>query len=130
MPITWRTGQGGRIDVAFSDPYSLPESEKVMKEIYARPDVGRPLRFLVDVRQSSPPDADFVLNAVTFWQAHVRDMWKAKVAVVAATDAQIDKAEFTERSAAWRDLPFTLRVFRDVPEAERWLNDEREGARG
>ena len=39
MPITWRVGgDGRRIEIVFTDPYSIPESERVMKEIFARPE--------------------------------------------------------------------------------------------
>ena len=122
MPITWQR-TGSRIDIRFSDPYSLPESEKVMKEIYARPDIPRPLRFLVDVRHAAPPDTEFVGNAITFWQLHVTQMWGAKVAVIAATDGQVRMGHVSELTAESRDLPFTLRVFRDSEgeAAEQWL---------
>ena len=122
MPISWRmSGDGRRVEIEFSDPYSIPESERVMKEVFARPELPRPLRFLVDVRNSTAPGTDFVVNATTFWQVHVSDMWRAKVAVVAATDAQIGMAEMSERSAEWSQSPFSVRVFRDVQEAEQWL---------
>src|SRR4029450_2942738 len=52
MPITWRLN-GNRIDIAFSDPYTLAESERVMREVFADPRAKRPLRFLVDVRQGA-----------------------------------------------------------------------------
>jgi hypothetical protein len=124
MPITWRVGgDGHRIEIVFTDPYSIPESERVMKEIFARPELPRPLRFLVDVRNSQPPDMDFIVNATTFWQVHITHMWKAKVAVVAATDAQIGMAEMSERSAEWSESPFTVHVFREVHAAEQWLTE-------
>jgi hypothetical protein len=125
MAITWRVGNGGRIDVLFAGPYTSRESEDVMKEIYAQPGVARPLRFLVDVRQSNPPDTEFVINAVTFWQMHVHEMWGAKIAVVVATDGQKGMADISESSVEWRDLPFTLRAFREAEwkDAERWLAD-------
>ena len=122
MPITWRANNG-RIDVIFTGVYTTAESERVMREIYAQPNLGRPLRFLVDVRHTSPPDTEFVVNAVTFWQLHVQDMWGAKVAVVAATDGQLGMADVSERAAESRELPFTVRAFReaDWDDAERWL---------
>jgi hypothetical protein len=123
MPITWRLGSKGRIDITFSDPYTQRESEKVMAEIYAKAELDRPLRFLVDVRQSSPPDTEFVFNAITFWQLHVNDMWGAKIAVVTATDSQTGMADMSERTAEWRQLPFTIRSFqeRELDDAVRWL---------
>jgi hypothetical protein len=123
MPIRWRVGAGGIVDVLFSDPYTLAESEQAMKEIYARPGLARPLRFLVDVRKSAPPDTEFVANAITFWQLHVSDMWGAKVAVVADSERQVGMAHMSERTAASRELPFTVRVFHgsEWEEAERWL---------
>jgi hypothetical protein len=123
MPITWRRNAAGRIDVAFAEPYSTQESERVMKEIYSQPGLARPLRFLVDVRASTPPDTEFVVNAINFWQLHVRDMWGARVAVVAATDGQMGMADISEQSVEWRNLPFTVRAFRESEwqEAERWL---------
>ena len=123
MPITWRPGDNGRIDVAFTAPYTTAESERVMKEIYERDDIARPLRFLVDVRQTSPPDAEFVVNAITFWQLHVSEMWGAKIAVVTATAGQLGMAHVSEQSAEGRDLPFKVRAFRESEwtDAERWL---------
>ena len=123
MPINWRLSDGGRIDITFSDPYTQRESEKVMTDIYAKPGLDYPLRFLVDVRQSSPPDTEFVFNAITFWQLHVNDMWGAKIAVVAATDGQTGMADMSERTAEWRQLPFTVRSFREREwdDAVRWL---------
>ena len=123
MPITWRSSNRARIDVVFSDPYSLSESERVMKEIYASPEVARPLRFLIDVRRSTPPDIEFVANAISFWQQHVGEMWDARIAVVAAGERQLDMAHMSERTAEARELPFTVRVFTEsaLEEAERWL---------
>jgi hypothetical protein len=123
MPITWRVGDGGRIHILFTGPYTSAEAEHVMNEIYASPGIAQPLRFLVDVRQTTPPDAEFVVNAITFWQLHVHDMWGAKIAVVTATEGQMSMANVSEQSVEWRDLPFTVRAFReaDWSEAERWL---------
>lgn len=123
MPITWQVSDTGRIDLVFSDPYSIAESETAMKRIFADPSVGRPLRFLVDVRQSQPPDTEFVANAISFWQMHISNMWDAKVAVVAASERQVGMAHMSERAAESRELPFTVRVFREAEwkEAERWL---------
>ena len=123
MPITWQLGDGGRIDILFSGPYTIQESEKVMERIFAQPGLSRPLRFLIDVRQSAPPDTEFVVNAITFWQLHISDMWGAKVAVVAATEGQVGMAHMSEQSVEGRDLPFTLRAFREAEwkDAERWL---------
>jgi hypothetical protein len=94
-----------------------------MQEVYGRTDLQRPLRFLVDVRRSTPPDAEFVVNAVTFWQMHVHDMWGARIAVVAATDGQMGMADISSQTVEWRDLPFMLRAFREDQwkDAERWL---------
>jgi hypothetical protein len=122
MPITWQ--QSGRwIDVKFSDPYTIIESETVMKEIFREPGVARPLRFLVDVRNSAPPNTEFVTSAITFWQLHVDKMWGAKVAIVTGTDVQARMAHVSEMTAESRELPFTLRVFdqSEVAEAEQWL---------
>ena len=41
MPITWRMSASW-VDVKFSDPYTLPESEAAMKEIFAQPGLLRP----------------------------------------------------------------------------------------
>ena len=123
MPITWQVGSGGRVDVVFSDPYTMEESEKTMKAIFAHPTPARPLRLLVDVRRSAAPDTEFVVNAINFWQLHVDKMWGAKVAVVAANDAQVDMGRISERSAEARELPFTLHVFLESQwsDAEGWL---------
>jgi hypothetical protein len=124
MPITWQLAPSGHVEIVFSDPYSQIEAEKVMTHIYSEPGVPRPLRFLVDVRQSTPPDAEFVVNAITFWQLHVSHMWNAKIAVVAATERQAGMAELSELSAESRDLPFTIKRFYESErgDAERWLN--------
>jgi hypothetical protein len=124
MPIQWRAGEGGRrVDVTFSDPYSIAESERVMKEIFATPGIARPLRFLIDVRGGTPPDADFVLNATTFWQLHVSEMWGARIAIVAGSERQIGMALMSERSAESRELPFTVHVFHEsaIGAAAQWL---------
>jgi hypothetical protein len=123
MPIAWQVGSGGRVEVVFSDPYTQEESEKTMKSIFADPTPARPLRMLVDVRQSAPPDTDFVVNAINFWQLHVDKMWGARIAVIAANDAQVTMGHISERSAEARELPFTLHVFLDSQqaEAEAWL---------
>jgi hypothetical protein len=123
MPITWRVGDGERIDIVFSDPYTLEESEKTMKAIFAHPTLARPLRMLVDVRRGAPPDTEFVVNAINFWQLHVDKMWGARIAVVAASDAQVDMGHISERSAEARELPFTLHVFLESQwaDAEEWL---------
>jgi hypothetical protein len=128
MPITWQVNtQTGWIDIAFSDPYTADEAERVMKEIFAQLGLSHPLRFLVDVRGSTPPSAEFVVNATTFWQMHASDMWGAKVAIVTATEPQRAKAELTEHSAASRELPFTVRVFpeSEFDDAQRWLGQRR-----
>src|SRR5262245_49496589 len=126
MPITWRVGGGGIVEVSFSDPYTIRESEQTMKEVFARRSIGRPLRFLVDVRQSTPPDMEFVSNAITFWQLHVSEMWGAKIAVVARSERQVDMGQMSERTVASRELPFKVRVFEeaDIAEAEHWLESK------
>lgn len=124
MPITWHVNdRTGWIDIAFSDPYTADEAERVMTEVYARLGLSRPLRFLIDVRKSTPPSAEFVVNATTFWQMHAGDMWGAKVAIVTATAPQKTKAQMTENSAAQRELPFTVRVFAEaeLDAAHHWL---------
>lgn len=122
MPITWRMNASW-IDVTFTDPYTLPESEAVMKEIFAQPGVTRPLRFLVDVRNSSAPNTEFVGNAITFWQLHVDKMWGAKVAIVTGTEGQARMARVSDLTARSRELPFTLRVFdeSELAQAQQWL---------
>ena len=128
MPIGWHVSEGGRrVDVNFSDPYSIAESEKVMQEIFATPGVARPLRFLIDVRGATPPDAEFVLNATTFWQLHISEMWGAKIAIVASTERQIGMGHMSERSAESRELPFTVQVFHEseIDAAARWLEPDR-----
>ena len=124
MPITWQVNhRTGWIDITFSDPYTLDQAERVMKDVFAQLGLSRPLRFLVDVTGSTPPDSAFVVNATTFWQMHAGDMWGAKVAIVTADDRQTAKAQLSEDSAASRQLPFTVRVFpgSDIDAAQRWL---------
>jgi hypothetical protein len=122
VPITWQLN-GNRIDIVFSDPYTLAESEKVMREVFADPRAKRPLRFLVDVRHSAAPDSEFVGNAITFWQAHISHMWNARIAVVAATDAQTRMGRLSEDTAESRELPFAIRVFSESESgvATSWL---------
>jgi hypothetical protein len=125
MPITWHENhRTGWLDISFSDPYTLPEAERVMTDVYSRLGLSRPLRFLVDVTGSTPPSSEFVVNATTFWQLHAADMWGAKVAIVTATAPQQTKAELTEHSIASRELPFTVRVFTDsaFDAAKQWLS--------
>ena len=126
MPITWRVNDTGRVDVLFSDPYSIAESEKVMTQIFADTRPARPLRFLVDLRNSAAPDVEFVASAITFWQLHVSSMWGAKVAVVALNERQLDMGHMSERTAESRELPFTVRVFPESSsnDAERWLETD------
>ena len=124
MPITWRVNDHtGWIDITFTDPYTLDEAERVMKDVFALLGLSRPLRFLIDVRASTPPSAEFVVNATTFWQLHAADMWGAKIAIVTATAPQKTKAELSEHSAAARELPFTVRVFTEseTETAKQWL---------
>ena len=122
MPITWQMSRKW-IDVKFSDPYTISESETVMKEIFGHPGVTRPLRFLVDVRNSAAPNTEFVTSAITFWQLHVDKMWGAKVAIVTGTAVQARMAHVSEMTVESRELPFTLRVFdqSELPQAEQWL---------
>ena len=122
MPIIWRLN-GTRVDITFSDPYTLAESEKVMREVFADPRARRPLRFLVDVRHSAAPDAEFVGNAITFWQAQISHMWDARIAVITATDNQVRMGRLSEDTAESRGLPFTVRVFDEsgVADAASWL---------
>lgn len=122
MAVTWRMSPDG-IDIKFSDPYSLAESERVMKEVFARPDVPRPLRLLVDVRDTTPPTTEFVSSAVNFWQLHVDKMWGARIAIVTDTTGQTRMAHVSERTAEWRELPFTLRTFdgAEWAQARDWL---------
>jgi hypothetical protein len=123
MPIAWRATPTGRVEMVFSDPYTIRESEDAMKQVYADPRIVRPLRFLVDVRQSTPPDTEFVANAITFWQLHVSEMWGAKIAVMTATERQDGMAHLTEHTTEARELPFTLRVFHadEWDAARQWL---------
>jgi hypothetical protein len=123
MPITARVGSNRWIEILFTDPYTREESEQVMKGIFARLGLPRPLRFLVDVRQSTPPDAEFVIGAITFWQLHISDMWGARIAIITSTDEQTAMAELSEHSARGRELPFELRAFppSDLSGATAWL---------
>jgi hypothetical protein len=126
MPITWRVGGGSIVEIVFSDPYTIADSEHAMKEVFAHRSLPRPLRFLVDVRDSAPPDTEFVASAITFWQLHVSEMWDAKIAVVAASERQLGMAQMSERTVASRELPFTVRVFEDpdLHKAEEWLEHD------
>ena len=122
MPITW--GINGRvIEVTFSDPYTREESESMMKDIFGEPGLTYPLRFLVDVRHSTPPDIEFVGNAIMFWQLHVDKMWGAKVAIVTGTEGQASMAQVSALTARSRELPFTLREFdqSELVQAQQWL---------
>jgi hypothetical protein len=123
MPISWSVERNGQVNVSFIADYSIEEAERVMKEVYADARPARPLRFLVDVRHSAPPDIEFIVSAVTFWQLHAKDMWDARVAVVTATARQEDMARMSAQSAAWRNLPFSVRSFHEPEwdEARRWL---------
>lgn len=123
MPITARVDHNRWIDIVFTDPYTREESEQVMEGIFSRLGLRRPLRFRVDVRQSTPPDAEFVISAITFWQLHISDMWGARIAILTGNDAQTAMAELSEQSARGRELPFELRVFPPSEEAaaSAWL---------
>jgi hypothetical protein len=123
MAITWQVHDSGRLDVVFAGPYTAEESERVMTDIYAQPGLSRPLRFLVDVRQTTPPDTEFVVRAITFWQLHITDMWGARIAVVTATEGQMNMAGISSDTVEWRNLPFTVRPFRESEweDAELWL---------
>jgi hypothetical protein len=122
MPISWQMNARW-IDVTFSDPYTLAESETAMKQIFSHPGLMRPPRFLIDVRHSATPNTDFVGNAITFWQLHVDKMWGAKVAIITGSDSQARMAHISELTAESRELPFTLRVFdqSETAHAQHWL---------
>jgi hypothetical protein len=109
--------------MVFSDPYTIRDSEDAMKQVYADLRIGRPLRFLVDVRASTPPDTEFVANAITFWQLNVSEMWGAKIAVMTATERQEGMAHLTEHATDARELPFKIRVFHldEWETAKQWL---------
>jgi hypothetical protein len=128
MPISWQLNEGW-IDITFTDPYTAEESEAAMKAIFAEPGAPRPLRFLVDVRNSQAPNTEFVGNAILFWQLHIDKMWGARVAIVTGTAGQARMAHVSERTAESRELPFTLRVFdgAEEPEALQWLAAEGDG---
>jgi hypothetical protein len=120
MPVFWRVGlRGDFVVVVFSDPYTIKESERAMREIYARADLHRPLRILVDARASAPPDSTFVRTATVFWREHMNDMIGARLAVVVATPAQFGMARMTE--IITEDMPFDVTVWRDWDDAEQWL---------
>jgi hypothetical protein len=122
MPIDW-TFNGLRYLVTFSDPYSTPEAEAVMKAIFSQPELARSLRLLVDVRNSTPPTTEFVGNSITFWQMHVDKMWGARIAIVTGTPDQARMANVSDLTTRARELPFTIRMFdeADLVAAEVWL---------
>ena len=122
MPFAWQMTPT-RVDITFTDPYTLSEAEAVMKQIFSHPGLRRPFRFLVDVRESATPNTDFVGNAITFWQLHVDKMWGARVAIVTGTEEQSRMANISELTARSRELPFRMQTFdqSELSQAREWL---------
>jgi hypothetical protein len=110
----------GKYDlIEFSDPYTVRESEQTMQAVLDNRRTQAPLRLLVDVRHSQPPETAFVQNAATFWRQHLSQMDGARIAVLVATDAQFGMARMSEIYT--EQMPFRLRAFRDLAQAEEWL---------
>ena len=112
MPITARVGHKRWIEIEFTDPYTREESERVMQGIFSRLGLPRPLRFLVDVRRSSPPDAEFVIGAITFWQLHISDMWGARIAIITSTDSDSGVRMCCNRSSSFCTVRMTSKPWR------------------
>ena len=123
MPVQWReTPARHYIVIEFSDPFTTPESERVLREIFARRDNPGALKLFVDVRQGAPPDAPFVHNAASFFRRHAAELEGAKIAVLVATDAQFGMARMSE--IVTEQLPLRVRAFREAAAAEEWLRLE------
>jgi hypothetical protein len=123
MPVQWREMPAGQyIVIEFSDPFTTPESERAMREIFTRRDGRGALRLFVDVRDSAPPDAPFVHTAAAFFRRHVAELEGARIAVIVATDAQFGMARMSE--IVTEQLPLRIRAFREAAAAEEWLRLE------
>ena len=122
MPVYWREAlKGPWLVLVYADPYGMDEVERVMHEIFARPEREPELRLLIDRRHCTAPELDFVRRLLSCGERHRDWFHGARIAVVAASDVAFGMGRMVEHLAEVNDLPPTLRTFREWNEAERWL---------
>jgi hypothetical protein len=122
MGITWYDSPKGYGPVVvFSDPYTLLEWRDIVTVMADRRQSGAPLRVLIDGRECTPPTAEFVVRALSVLETRDGYATGGRVAIVVSSDKAFAMGRLAEAAVDIRKLPFVVRTFRDVQDAERWL---------
>ena len=128
MPITWHEDAKHRWAVlVYSDPYTTSEWNLAIQGILEHP-IAASRRLLVDRRDSTAPTSDFVRHLISFGERHGSQAVGARIALVASHSAGYGMARMTEILSEVKNLPITVRSFREYKDAEAWLAEPIEPA--
>ena len=122
MPITWREASDGRAAIiTYTDPYTYAEWEREMSALIASTSFQRERRMLVDARFCAPVSNEFVRQIMAYGAQQIAELTGTRAALLVNDVAQYGMARMAEIIAETRNLPMTMRAFRDEADAERWL---------
>ena len=123
MPVSWRVEpEARRTLVTLSDPYSFPEWEEALTAMIDSRACDPWRAFLVDRRNAAPPTTDFVRRMADAFGRNSTQIGSARVAIVVNNDVNYGMARMTQMLAEAQTPNITIRAFRQLEDAERWLD--------
>ena len=122
MPVSWQVDPTARRTlITLSDPYSFPEWEAALTEMIEAGACEPWRAFLVDRRDCAPPTTDFVRRMADAFGRNAPRIGSARVAIVVSNDVNFGMARMTQMLAEAQTPFITIRAFRKLDDAERWL---------
>lgn len=123
MPVTCTVSEDApRVVMTFFDPYTVEEWRDCMQAIVQHPRLCGPFTILVDRRSSAPPTVTFVQQMIDFLESHAARLADVRAAVLVADDAGFGMARMMSLRTEGPAPRFQIQAFRDILEAERWLD--------
>jgi hypothetical protein len=109
------------VRLKYSGAVSFEEWAATMKAVFGNARYRPGFRFLVDRRLAFAPTTEYVERAVAFARRHRGEVSGSRWALVIAGSGTFGMMQLGQMLA--KDLPTESCVFKNVDEAERWLQD-------
>jgi len=106
----------------------IEDYEATLTAIFRSPSYRPGFGFLVDRRRFGTPPTTFVLRLIAFMTSQREALAGARWAVVAPSPAGYGLGRMGQMLAETAGGFITVRVFREIDEAERWLQERPAGA--
>ncbi len=127
MPVRFELEHGERRYgiVTVVDPYTFDEWGAALRGLASTPEFQQRRAVLVDRRGAAPPTTEFVTAMIATFAQYRQILGAARVAVVVSDDTAFGMARMTELRAAFTNPEGTIRPFRALEDAVRWLTGAR-----